>query len=242
MTSHTKDIPLRDRLIMALDMATAAEAREWVAKLDGKVFFYKVGLELFLNDWFNTVDWIIGRGCKVFLDLKFFDVPQTVKRTVAQLSDRGVAFASVHGNEEVIKFACEAKGGVKILAVTVLTSFDDKDMKDLGFPCTPKELVVSRARRGLAAGCDGIICSGLETEALRAEFGDKFFIVNPGIRPVENRPEDDQKRVVDAYGAFARGADYIVMGRPIKTAPDPAAFVDKIFADIERGLKAAGSS
>lgn len=235
-----KDIPLRERLIMALDVATAAEARQWVEKLDGKVFFYKVGLQMFLQDWFNTVDWITSRGCKVFLDLKFFDVPQTVKLTIEQLKHRKVTFASVHGNEAILKAACEAKGGVKILAVTVLTSFDDKDMKDLGFACSPKELVISRAKRGLAAGCDGIICSGLETEALRSEFGDKFLIVNPGIRPVENRPEDDQKRVTDAYGAFARGADYIVMGRPIKTAPDPAAFVDKVFADIERGLKAVG--
>ena len=140
---------------------------------------------------------------------------------IAQLSGRGVSFATVHGNDEILQAACAKKGDVKILAVTVLTSLDQHDLKSLGFDVEPKVLVLSRARRALAIGCDGVISSGMEADELRGQLGDNFLIVCPGIRPIVNREDDDQKRTVDVEEAFHNGADYIVVGRPIKNASDP---------------------
>jgi len=157
----------------------------------------------------------------VFVDLKFFDVPETVRSAVEQLKHKGATFATVHGNQEIVRAATSAKNGLKILAVTVLTSLDENDLQDLGFQCSVEDLVLSRARRALQAGADGVISSGLEAERLRGDLGDNFLIVSPGIRPVENRLADDQKRVVDVEEAFHRGADYIVVGRPIRNAKNP---------------------
>lgn len=216
----TKDIPPSERLIFALDVPTADEARRYVELLGDSVQFYKLGLELFMaGGYFELVDDMVAQGKKVFVDLKFFDVPETVKRAVARLDGRGVSFATVHGNENILEAACSAKGDVKILAVTVLTSLDEGDLRDLGFQCNPKELVLSRAKRALAVGCDGVISSGLEAPELRADLGENFLVVTPGIRPVAN--VDDQKRTVNVEQAFHNGADYIVVGRPIKAAPDP---------------------
>jgi len=229
-----KDIPLEERLIFALDMASRKEAMQWVERLEDRVKFYKVGLQLFLDGGWEMVEWILRRNARVFLDLKFFDVPQTVKNAVAQLRDRGVTFATVHGNDKVMEAAAEAKGEVKILAVTVLTSLDEGDLRDLGFQCSVEDLVLSRARRALEKGCDGVISSGLEIPRLRGELGDGFLVVAPGIRPVKNI--DDQKRTVDAREAFARGADHIVVGRPIQQAEDPLKTVDLLREGIRRGL------
>jgi orotidine-5'-phosphate decarboxylase len=197
------------------------------------VLFYKVGLQLFMaGDYYELIEWLRKRGKKIFADLKFFDVPETVKLAVSQLKNRGVTFATVHGNENILKAAAEAKGDVKILGVTVLTSLDTNDLKDLGFQCDVEALVLSRARRALAVGCDGVISSGLEAAKLRSELGSRLLIVSPGIRPVENRPVDDQKRTVDVATAFANGADYIVVGRPIRNAPDPKAKAEEIQTTI----------
>src|SRR5438046_1928081 len=147
------------------------------------------------------------RGKKILTDLKFFDVPETVKLAVAQLKNRGVTFATVHGNENMLKAAVEEKGDVKILAVTVLTSLDTNDLNDLGFQCDVETLVLSRARRALAAGCDGVIASGIEASKLRNDLGDRLLIVSPGIRPLENRLVDDQKRTMDVETALRNGAD-----------------------------------
>ena len=166
------------------------------------------------------------------MDLKFFDVPQTVERAVRRLDGRSVSFTTVHGNDAILEAACSAKGDTKILAVTVLTSLDAGDLKDLGFQCEPKELVLSRARRALAIGCDGVISSGLEAADLRRDLGDRLLIVTPGIRPVAN--VDDQKRVVSVEQAFLNGADYIVVGRPIKNAPDPRQAAEDIQQTIAR--------
>jgi orotidine-5'-phosphate decarboxylase len=152
-----------------------------------------------------------------------FDVPETVAAAVKGLRNRGVTFATVHGNQAIMEAAGKEKGAVKILAVTALTSLDRGDLDDLGFRCDVEQLVLSRARRALEAGCDGVISSGLEAPLLRRELGDRLLVVTPGIRPVENRPADDQKRTVDVAQAFANGADYIVVGRPIRNAPDPHA-------------------
>lgn len=223
----TKSIPPRERLIFALDVPSTEEAQQLVNKLGESVGFYKIGLELFMaGGYFELLDRLNRRGKKVFADLKFFDVPQTVKRAVARLAGRGAYFATVHGNEAMLEAACEAKGDLRILAVTVLTSLDEKDLGDLGFECSPKELVLSRARRALEVGCDGVVSSGLEAAELRSELGHKFLVVTPGIRPVAN--VDDQKRTVNVEQAFLNGADYIVVGRPIRDAPDPRVAAENI--------------
>ena len=216
-----KKLPVRERLIFALDLPGADEARKLVDELGDSVIFYKLGLELFMaGGYFELVDWMIARGKKVFVDLKFFDVPETVKSAVRQLAKRNVSFATVHGNDAILKAAASEKGDLKILAVTVLTSLDRADLNALGFQCDVAELVLSRAKRALELGCDGVISSGLEAAKLRADLGDKFLVVTPGIRPVDNDVIDDQKRIVTVEVAFQNGADYIVVGRPIKNAPD----------------------
>jgi orotidine-5'-phosphate decarboxylase len=231
----TRAVPPRERLIVALDVADAEEARRLVETLGDGVRFYKLGLELFMaGGYWELADWLNARGNKIFVDLKLFDVPETVGRAVARLVSRGVTFVTVHGNDAILEAACRAKGDVKVLAVTVLTSLDDADMKDLGFRTDVAKLVLSRARRALAIGCDGVISSGLEAAALREELGEGLMIVVPGIRPVLNRPVDDQKRTVDVEEAFLNGADYIVVGRPIRAAADPKAAAEAIQERIAR--------
>ncbi|HET7201680.1 MAG TPA: orotidine-5'-phosphate decarboxylase [Burkholderiales bacterium] len=229
-----KTIPRAERLIAALDFAEAEEAKALVRRLGDSVSFYKVGLELFMSGGvFELIDWLAGRGNKIFADLKFFDIPETVSAAVRKLRNRGVTFATVHGNQAMLEAAGKAKGEVGILAVTVLTSLDQGDLDDLGFQCDVETLVLSRARRALEAGCDGVISSGMEAPALKRELGDRLLVVTPGIRPVQNRPSgDDQKRTVDAAQAFANGADYIVVGRPIRQARDPRAAAQAIQASI----------
>jgi orotidine-5'-phosphate decarboxylase len=230
-----KPIAARDRLIVALDVAVPDQARALVATLGDTVTFYKVGLELFMHPGcFELVEWLVQQGKRVFVDLKFFDVPETVRGAVRGLRNRGVTFATVHGNQAILEAAGAEKGDLKILAVTVLTSLDRGDLDDLGFKCDVAELVLSRARRALAAGCDGVISSGLEAPTLRRELGERILVVTPGIRPVENRPADDQKRTVDVPQAFANGADYIVVGRPIRNASDPRAAAEAVQATIAR--------
>ncbi len=230
-----KPIPLTKRIIFALDVETPGEARAWVEKLEDRVKFFKVGLQLFLAGGFEIVDWILKRGSEVMLDLKFFDVPQTVASAVKQLAGRGVSFTTVHGNDAILRAAAEAKQGVKILAVTVLTSLDQGDLNDLGFQCSAEDLVLSRARRALQVGCDGVVSSGLEAPRLRKELGENFLVVVPGVRPVENRV-DDQKRIVTVRDAFLNGADYVVIGRPLKQAADPLALAAEMQQQIQEAL------
>jgi orotidine-5'-phosphate decarboxylase len=226
-----KTIPPNERLIFALDGVSSAEARHTVDRLGDTVRFYKLGLELFMaGGYFELLDWLRARDKKVFVDLKFFDVPETVRAAVRQLSQREVDFATVHGNDAILKAAAEAVkesgSALQILAVTVLTSLDQQDLEDLGFQCDVEQLVLSRARRALALGCHGVISSGLEARALRDSLGEQLLIIAPGIRPVANI--DDQKRTVDIEAAFTNGADYIVVGRPIRNAPDPRAAAEGI--------------
>jgi orotidine-5'-phosphate decarboxylase len=219
-----KPIPPAERLIVALDVPDAHAARSLVERLGAVVRFYKIGLELFMaGGYFELLDWLVARDKRVFVDLKFFDVPETVRAAVRALAGRGASFATVHGNQSIMEAAGREKGEVKILAVTVLTSLDRGDLDDLGFACDVEKLVLSRARRALAAGCDGIISSGLEAPLIRRELGERLLVVTPGIRPVDNRLADDQKRTVDVAQAFRNGADYIVVGRPIRQAADPEA-------------------
>ena len=165
---------------------------------------------------------MLARDKKVFCDLKFFDIPATVGSAVRQLKDRGAAFVTVHGNRSIMEAAAENKGdSLKVLGVTALTSLDRGDLDDLGFDCDLEALVLSRAKQALQAGCDGVISSGLEVPKLRAHIDNKLLVISPGIRPVDNKPMGDQKRVVTVETAFANGADYIVVGRPIRDADDP---------------------
>jgi orotidine-5'-phosphate decarboxylase len=230
---NPKPIPVRERLIFALDVPDAEAARRAVNLLGDAVQFYKLGLELFMSgEYFGLLDWLVAQDKKIFVDLKFFDVPATVSAAVRQLQNRGVTFTTVHGNQSIMQAAGEAKGDVKVLAVTVLTSLDRGDLDDLGFDCQIEQLVLSRARRALEAGCDGVISSGLEVKMLRQFIDQRLLVVTPGIRPVENRPTDDQKRVVSVQQAFEYGADYIVVGRPIRDANDPRAAAESIQGQI----------
>jgi orotidine-5'-phosphate decarboxylase len=234
-----KRIPVDERLIFALDVPDAWEARELVQELDDSVRFYKLGLELLMaGGYFELLDWLAGRGKRIFVDLKFFDVPATVARAVGRLNGRGVTFCTVHGNQGIMEAAVAARQDVKVLAVTALTSLDRGDLDDLGFACDIPELVLSRARRALEAGCDGVVSSGLEAARLREHLGARLLVVTPGIRPVDNRPADDQKRVVTVEQAFALGADYIVVGRPIRDAKDPRAAAEAIQASIAKAVEA----
>jgi orotidine-5'-phosphate decarboxylase len=221
---HNAAVPNSDRLIFALDVPDTETARKLVTHLGEAVTFYKLGLELCMSGgYFELLDWMVQQDKRIFVDLKFFDVPATVAAAVRNLRNRGVTFATIHGNQSIMEAAGEAKGDVKILAVTALTSLDRGDLDDLGFQCDINELVLSRARRSLEAGCDGVIASGLELDAMRAAVDDKLLVITPGIRPVENRPDDDQKRVVTVEEALRKGADHIVVGRPIRNADDPHA-------------------
>lgn len=231
-------IPPRDRLIVALDVPGAEEARRWVEHLGEWITFYKIGLELFMaGGYLELLDWLVQeKKKKVLADLKFFDVPATVRAAMLRLREHRPTFVTVHGNDAILKAAVEAAGKeVGVLAVTVLTSLDQGDLNDLGFTCKVDELVLSRARRALALGCRGVISSGLEVPRLRKELGGSLVVVTPGVRPVENReiPGDDQRRVVDVRQAFLNGADYIVVGRPIRKAPDPLAQIRAIHKIIE---------
>ena len=234
-----KRIPLEERIIFALDVDSAGRAKELVELLEGRVRSFKVGLQLFLASGFPIVEWIAGRGHQVMLDLKFYDIPQTVKLAVGQLKDRGVALATVHGNEPIVAAAVEAGAGVKILAVTVLTSFDREDMRRFfGADVKVEELVIERARQAIASGAAGVVASGAEAGRLRAELGEDCLIVTPGIRPAESGAQrDDQKRVVTAGQALRQGADYVVVGRPIRDAADPVSVVEAIQEEIVRSLE-----
>ena len=218
----TKNIPVNERLIVALDFPSTEEAENFVDLLGDTVVFYKLGLELFMaGGYFELVGRLRNKGKKIFVDLKFFDVPATVGSAVRQLKKHGASFATVHGNDAMLEAAAKEKSGLKILAVTVLTSLDQGDMDDLGFQVDIADLVLSRAKRAMELGCDGVISSGIEAPRLRKDLGDNFLIVSPGIRPGLNREVDDQKRTVDIEEAFLNGADYIVIGRPIRNADDP---------------------
>ena len=234
----TKSIPARERLIVALDVPEAAQAQVLVNQLGDAVDFYKIGLELCMAPgFFSLLDWLGCNDKKVFVDLKFFDIPETVARAIKNLSERGAHFATIHGNQAIMEAAAKAKSGqMKVLAVTALTSLDQGDLDDMGFQCNVADLVLSRARRALQAGCDGVVSSGLEVERLRKEAPHELICVTPGIRPVENKPDGDQKRVMTATRAIKAGADYLVVGRPIRDAADPRAMALTLQAQIAAAL------
>jgi orotidine-5'-phosphate decarboxylase len=232
-----RDIPRRERLIAALDVPDAAQARSYVERLGDAVRFYKIGLELFTaGGYFELLAWLRARGGKVFADLKLYDIPETVRRAVANLRSSGAEFLTLHAERSIMEAAAREKGSLKLLAVTVLTSFDQKNLGEMGYAGSVEELVLQRARAALESGCDGVIASALEAPRLKAEFGGKLLVVTPGIRPAGSAM-GDQKRAVDVAQAFANGADYIVVGRPIRDAADPRAAAEAIQATIASVFK-----
>ena len=233
-----KQIELQDRIIVALDVDNPESAKEMVKRCESRTRYFKVGLQLFMASYFDVVDWILDRGHKVMLDLKFFDIPETVKLAVEQVNSRGVSLATIHGNDAIIRAAMEARGDLQLLAVTVLTSFGEEDLRAMGMTQSVEDLVLFRARRALDLGCDGVVSSGLEAERLRRDLGDKLLIVTPGIRPGANvrNGSDDQKRIITAGRAIATGADHVVVGRPITKAEDPVRVIETMQEDISNSL------
>jgi len=228
----------RERLIAALDVPDAAAARALAERLGDAVRFYKIGLELVsAGGYFELLQWLAGRGARVFADLKLYDIPETVRRAVANLRSSGATFLTVHAERSILEAAAAEKGALRILAVTVLTSFDQRNLAEMGYAGTVQDLVLQRARAALEAGCDGVIASGLEAPRLKAEFGERLLVVTPGVRPAGTGTQD-QKRVVDVAQAFANGADYIVVGRPIRDAADPRAAAQAIQRTIAAAVGA----
>jgi len=226
-----------DRLIFAVDVPEVEQAKDLVTQLGPSVDFFKIGMELMMTgDYFELLDWLVERDKKVFVDLKLFDVPATVSKAIKRLSKRGAYFTTIHGNQSMMEAAAAEKGDLKVLAVTALTSLDRGDLDDLGFDCAVEDLVISRARRAYESGIDGIVASGLELPSIRKAVEDKILIVTPGIRPVENRQTDDQKRVVTVERAFQDGADYIVVGRPIQNADNPREAAELIQESISNSI------
>jgi orotidine-5'-phosphate decarboxylase len=232
--NRSAQIPARERLIVALDVPNADEAMALVTRLGEHVVFYKVGLELAMSrNYFTLLDGLLARGKRVFADLKLHDIPNTVAAAVRNLSACGASFLTVHGERSVVEAAAANKGSeLRILAVTVLTSISAEDLRLGGIGHSIAELAALRARTAIAAGCDGVVASGLEAAGLRAQLGPTPLIVTPGIRPADDRNRDDQKRVVTARAALEAGADYLVVGRPIHAAKDPGAAAAAFQAEI----------
>lgn len=225
----SKNISPNERLIVTLDIPDINQAKELVDKLGDSVQFYKIGLELFMTGrYFGLVKWLQEKEKRILIDLKFFDVPETVASAVRQLHQYGADFVTVHGNDSILKAAVREKNETKILAVTVLTSLDQGDMEDLGFDTDINEVVLSRAQRALDLGCDGIISSGLKAQDIYDSLDDNFMIVVPDIRPGINHHIDNHKYTVDIESAFYKGADYIVVGHPIHSVNNPKAAAENI--------------
>ena len=229
----TKAIPPHDRLIFALDVPSLAEAITWIDRLGESVTFYKIGLELCMSeDYFRVLHLLTERGKKVFADLKFSDVPATVRGAVANLAKHQASYCTLHGTSSVYAEAVKVKGAMQLLAVTVLTSCGPEDVAEMGWSGSAEELVMHRARKAVAAGIDGLICSGQEAGRLRSTLGQRPVLITPGIRAVEARGSDDQKRTVTLEEAFRAGADHVVVGRPIRGADNPRAAAEAMQIQI----------
>ncbi len=222
----------RDRLIVALDVSTVEEAQAMVARLGDAVSFYKIGYQLALAGGLSYASALIGAGKKLFVDMKLHDIGNTVASGVQSVSRIGATFLTVHAYPQTMKAAAAAReGGLRILAVTVLTSYDDADLRAAGYDMSVRDLVAQRARQALEAGVNGLVCSPEEVSNLRAIVGDKLVLVTPGIRPA-GAEAGDQKRIATPSAAIAAGADYLVVGRPIVAAADPKAAATAIVVEI----------
>lgn len=237
-TTHTAmKIDARSRLIVALDIPNSTDARRIVDGLEGSVDFFKVGLELYTATGMDFVRQLLDRKKRVFLDLKFYDVGETVKRSVKVAAESGVDFLTVHGNREILLAAAEGRGTSKLqlLAVTVLTNLDTSDIRDMGYECPVEQLVLWRATKAMEAGCDGVISSPREARQIKEATQNKLLVVTPGIRPL-GAGLQDHKRSADPKSAIENGSDYLVVGRPITGAPDPKRAAEEIIAEMQRGF------
>jgi orotidine-5'-phosphate decarboxylase len=239
----------RDKLIFALDANNYEEALSWVELLSGHVGMFKVGKELFTAVGPKIIESIKKRGQKVFLDLKYHDIPNTVARAAEASVRLNVDMFNVHasGGSQMIKEtvsaarACADKLGTArpiLLAVTVLTSLNNSDLTEIGFQKNTKELVLQLAKLAHTAGASGVVASAQDIALLRENFGDKFVIVTPGIRSARATTKDDQKRTLSAYEAMKAGADYLVVGRPIRMAQEPLESCRQIVQEIAEGFAA----
>lgn len=224
---------MKNPIIVALDVATAAEAMSLVRRLGDSVAMYKVGLELHTAAGRTFVEELRAEGRGIFLDLKFYDIPETVKRATARVAEMGVDLLTIHASYSVMRAAVEGRGAsaLKLLGVTVLTSFDEHDLADLGTAKSVAELVEQRAGKARDAGMDGIVCSPLEAAAMRALLGPDRLLVVPGIRSV-GVDAGDQKRIATPLAALKAGASYLVIGRQITRAADPRAEALRILDEI----------
>jgi orotidine-5'-phosphate decarboxylase (EC 4.1.1.23) len=220
-------------LIVALDVPGPEQARRLVEELGGTIEFYKVGLELYAAAGMEFVRELLAAGKLVFLDLKFYDIGETVKRAVARVAESGAHLLTVHGSNEVMQAAVQGRGDsrLKLLGVTVLTSFDRQDLADLGYPCEVEDLVKLRTRNAIQAGMDGLVLSPLEVAAVRKEFGPGPVLVTPGVRSA-SVGAGDQKRVATPRQALQAGATYLVIGREITRAASPRSAATRILNDI----------
>lgn len=223
----------RDRLIVALDVPQVKEAEALVERLGDQVTFYKIGMELVYAGGLDLVRALSQQGKKVFLDLKLHDIPNTVERATARLADWGATFLTVHAFPQTMKAAKagKAQSDLKILAVTVMTSYDDKDLREAGYGCSVRELVKHRAGQAKDFGIDGLILSPEEVSEIRAQLGSAMTLVTPGIRPA-TAAKGDQKRVMTPTEALRAGADHLVIGRPVTAAADPVAAAKAIQEEI----------
>lgn len=228
----------RDRLILALDVPSGEEADRLLSRVDHAVGFVKIGLELYAATGPEFVRRLIGHGKRVFLDLKFLDIEETVRRATAVVAEMGVDFLTVHANRKALKAAVEGRGesrtssGLKLLAVTVLTNFDAGDLRDLGIQRSVIDLVTARANLAAEVGCDGVVASGEEPASIRKKVGDRLLIITPGIRPA-GKSGDDHARVTTPTQAIGSGADYLVVGRPIRDAADPHSAAETIIGEMQ---------
>lgn len=233
--ARLNNIPDHDRLIVALDLPDYDSALQFVDELGSQVYFYKVGLQLLSSGTgIQLIELLIGRGYKVFADFKLYDIPATVSRAVKNLNQLGVHFLTVHGDPQIMSAAVKAADNLSILAVTVLTSLGDKDLRSMGYSDTVEETVLKRASQAHHSGCAGVIASGREVHLIRSNF-DQLQIVTPGIRSGD-QAQNDQVRTVSATQAIQSGADYLVVGRPIRDAANPAEAASLIQIEIQKAL------
>lgn len=237
------EINARERLIVALDLPDAATATQVVERLGRHVDFFKVGLSLQLAVGVEgLIQSLLDNHKKLFLDYKYYDIPETLTKAVSQAARRGVTFLTIHGSGSLIKAAVKGRGesGMKLFTVTVLTSWDKSDLLEMGYSNhTVEQLVVFRAKMALDAGCDGVIASGHEARAIKG-LSHKLLVITPGIRP-DGAREDDQKRRTTPRDAILAGADYLVVGRPITEAPDPLEATEKILAEMQDAFDSRAS-
>ena len=237
-----KDIPLRERIIFALDVDNAADALRFVDMLGGTIGYFKVGLQLFLAEGFPLLTRIRergGLGNKIMLDLKFLDIPQTTAMAMREAARHGADMATIHAHVgSVVRAAVEQARDTTVLGVTVMTSYGDEELAELGYPGSIADLVEARAGIALAGGCGGVVASAREASLLRRAYGDDFLIVTPGIRMPGAGGHDDQTRVMTPARAMASGADYLVVGRPISQADNPVEMAERMLREVAETLEA----